>query len=384
MNEIKFFFKKNLEDFVVHEQLPFHPDWVGDFFYTLIEKRGINTMDIVENICKNFNLERKQVGIAGLKDKDGITQQRISLSKKYLNRIWWEFEFLTFLGNFWKIVCSWRHNEPLIIGRNSWNRFFIRLRANCIIEDQLKTTIEQRLKQISLRGFPNAYWIQRFGKWNKNFKKALQIFSWETDFFKKTESYEVKFKLQAFWSMWFNIYVMERLKQGLFLLDGDVMVNGWNAFWTDVAYYQQGKLSHFDYWKEKEHHAWEATWNPWGSLWESDFNNKTWFPTWMVLGKELILCKTGTVARAFDDKILEESWFLFNGAKISSRYHLYWFRRPLWAYPWDLRRVWDSNDLLLEFFLPTGCYASVFLAYLLKEIDPEGCKQNGLIIPLIQ
>lgn len=44
--------------------------------------------------------------------------------------------------------------------------------------------------------------------------------------------YEVKFKLQAFGSMRFNAYVMKRRKEQAFLLDGDIMVNSWNAFGT--------------------------------------------------------------------------------------------------------------------------------------------------------
>lgn len=42
----------------------------------------------------------------------------------------------------------------------------------------------------------------------------------------------MKFKLQAFGSMRFNEYVMKRREKQAFLLEGDIMVNGWNAFGT--------------------------------------------------------------------------------------------------------------------------------------------------------
>jgi tRNA(Glu) U13 pseudouridine synthase TruD len=44
-------------------------------------------MDIVQHLCYGMRLERKELGIAGLKDKNGITEQRISIYKKVLNRI---------------------------------------------------------------------------------------------------------------------------------------------------------------------------------------------------------------------------------------------------------------------------------------------------------
>ena len=54
---------------------------VNDIFF---EKEKLNTMEIVLWICKNMKLKREQLGIAGLKDKEGITKQRISISKKKL------------------------------------------------------------------------------------------------------------------------------------------------------------------------------------------------------------------------------------------------------------------------------------------------------------
>jgi tRNA pseudouridine synthase D (truD) len=41
-------------------------------------------MEIVLRICETMKLKREQLGIAGLKDKEGITKQRISISKKNL------------------------------------------------------------------------------------------------------------------------------------------------------------------------------------------------------------------------------------------------------------------------------------------------------------
>lgn len=118
-------------------------------------------------------------------------------------------------------------------------------------------------------------------------------------------------------------------------------------------------------------------------VWSSDFNPARWFPTGAVLGIEQLFCSKGSPARTFDDWQLEASSFTKGGLQISEQTQLYGFRRPLWIRPSELSWVWEEEDLILEFSLPTGSYASVFLASLLTEIDPQGCVSNGLIIPIV-
>jgi len=66
---MRFAFKSQLQDFVVDELLDFVPDTKGPFHYFRIEKKGINTMDIIDHLCAHSSLTRKEIGIAGLKDK---------------------------------------------------------------------------------------------------------------------------------------------------------------------------------------------------------------------------------------------------------------------------------------------------------------------------
>jgi tRNA pseudouridine synthase D (truD) len=39
-------------------------------------------MDIISHLTSNLPLKREDIGIAGLKDKEGITRQRITIYKK--------------------------------------------------------------------------------------------------------------------------------------------------------------------------------------------------------------------------------------------------------------------------------------------------------------
>lgn len=375
-----FSFKENPEDFIVREILPYELAWVGDFFYVYFEKSGINTMEVVMELCRELWLLRKELGIAGLKDKDGITAQWISIWKKSLNNCWWKDVFLKTLWGFVKILDTNRHTEPLAIGKNRGNFFKITLGYQQIPPEEVKLKIEDHLAASKSEPIPNVFWIQRFGRGNKNYKKAARIFSWDKD---SGDNYELKFKLQAFWSMWFNEYVMKRWKDKAFLLEWDIMVDGWNAFGSNVAQYIDNKLHHFDYRKAKEYHEKQDFWSIENWQWESDFNPDIWLPTWPVLWTEQLLCKAWTEARKYDDWVIQESKFGWLGSSISSRHNLYGFRRPLWITVPDIHRYWGENWLILEFSLPTGSYASSYLASILWDVDPEGCEVNWLIIPRV-
>jgi len=372
-----FSFKTTPDDFIVKEILDFDLDWIWDFFYILFEKRSTNTMDIINSICKEFNIKREDLWIAWLKDKDGITQQWMSISKKTLNYCWWQSKLLFFLQNITSIIQTWRHPSPLAVWKNKGNHFAIRLRKKSNLPENLKNSLEKNLVDSGSLWFPNVYWYQRFWKWNKNYKSVLKIFSWEE---KIPQNYEVKFKFQVFWSLWFNEYVMKRWEENKILLDWDIMVNWWNAFWTKIASLSNNKLQHFDYRKEKEDIIWKPFWEPKNPLWESDYTPWIWIPTGPVLWTEQLLCKTWTQGRIYDNYLLKTSKFLEWWDKIFKQFKIYWYRRPLLTIPQNLKWFRDNWDLILNFFLPTWCYASSFLAFILKDIDPKWCESNNLKI----
>lgn len=70
-------FKQTYVDFVVEELLPYPLHKHGTRCYVQIEKRNMNTMDLVKKIMQKLNFRRKQLGIAGLKDKHALAKQWI-------------------------------------------------------------------------------------------------------------------------------------------------------------------------------------------------------------------------------------------------------------------------------------------------------------------
>lgn len=143
-----FAFKSQLSDFIVQEELPFDLAGVGDFFYIFFEKEALNTMDVLMRLCTATDRRRKELGITGLKDKDGMTRQRLSIPRSKVKKIGGETAVLALLNTKVKVLKSGRHDIPLIVGKNRGNRFTIRLRKRAALPLQSRAKLEKNLVQI--------------------------------------------------------------------------------------------------------------------------------------------------------------------------------------------------------------------------------------------
>ena len=86
-NSPLFLFKQQSYDFIVEEILPFELAGTGDALYVLFEKQNQTTMGIIQFLCKELGISRMTLGVAGLKDKDAITRQWISIYKSALQKM---------------------------------------------------------------------------------------------------------------------------------------------------------------------------------------------------------------------------------------------------------------------------------------------------------
>ncbi len=397
-----FQFKSTNENFVVKEELWFKPSWKGDVFFVNFQKTWENTMDIIHHLCYWLKLERKELGIAGLKDKNAITEQRISIYKSVLNRIWWEKKFLEVLWKKTKILNTIRHEKPLAVWKNKWNHFTIKLESKSHINEEIKQKIEDNIKKIQEKWFPNCFGKQRFGKWYRNFYRSKEIFEQEkssplqrgTQGVQKNNNFEIRFKLQAYASMHFNEYTMNRRKKWQIFLWWDIMVNKNNAFGAKVGIYDQWKVVLFDYKKCKEDFESENIIQPYyisGEIVNLKNKNNEWIPTWPMLGFNMLTPPIDSKAYFRDIELIKKTEYESLGIKIAKKYKIYGFRRPLWTIPKNLKYSRDENkkdkfkkDLVLSFFLPTGSYATVFLGVIFDWIDEKTVVENWLEIPLIK
>ena len=149
------------EDFIVKEINELHFDGNGKYSYFLLKKKKYNTLRAVERIAEFHRIPLKDIGFAGNKDKNAVTEQFISIKngKK-------DFECtpindieLKFLG---------RGNEELFLGRLQGNQFNITIR-NLNSKDIEK--IKKSTKDNCL--MPNFFGPQRFSKNNHLIGKAI-------------------------------------------------------------------------------------------------------------------------------------------------------------------------------------------------------------------
>ena len=420
--------KSKPEDFVVEEVLwEWVPSWKWDFLYIFFEKENLTTMDIVDDLTKNFHLQRDEIWIAWLKDKVWITRQWISISQRSLNKIWWEELFIQTLWKKVRILEKSYNEVWLKVASNLWNKFEIRLRARQNISKEIKNQIENNVEKIIEKWFPNCFGMQRFGKWKKNFYEAKdylkQLAQEYNEKWKLKESdlpYHLRFLLQAYPSMYFNEYVLNRWEKWLFLLQWDILVDRFNSNWVKTAVYDSQKIYKFDYQKlkkekselnffEPEPHpnplligegistSWEGEVNaqdfyPVGgasakaSEWQFDveqYDENKRFSTWPMLWWNLLLPQEWSKARVRDNQLLQLAEFDEWMQQVFKIYNLRWVRRVLFIKVSDLKFEWDKDDIRLQFFLPTWSYATTLVSFILQWIDHLTLKDNSLLIPRI-
>ncbi len=387
-----FQFKSNNEDFVVKEELWFTLTWKGDVFFVNFRKNNFNTMDIVEHLCYGLKLERKELWIAGLKDKNWITDQRISIYKRVLNRIWWEEKFLEVLSQKTQILETNRHDTPLAIWKNAGNYFKIKLIAKWNITEEIQTQIENNIKKIQINWFPNCFGKQRFGKWYRNFYRAKEIF--ESQDLSVDDQFEIRFKLQAYASMYFNEYAIKRRHKWQTYLAGDIMTNWDHWFDIKVWIYDSGKVWLFNYEKTKAEFEEQNFIHPYYLSWETiDITKDSQWrkPTWPMIGFNMLMPPKDSKSYFRDLEVLQETEFEKKGINVAKKYNIYGFRRPLWATPKNMTYEREQNpkdkykkDLNLSFSLPTGSYATIFLGFMFEWVDDKTILENWLEIPLIK
>jgi tRNA pseudouridine13 synthase len=142
------------EDFRVTEIPLYLPSGTGDHVYLYIQKEGIGSMEAAARIAQALGLPRHAVGMAGLKDARAVTRQWLSLE-----RVNAEKAAALRLPNV-KILEVSRHRNRLKIGHLAGNQFEVIIRG---CRPHAKKLAEHVLAVLRSRGVPNWFDRQRFG-----------------------------------------------------------------------------------------------------------------------------------------------------------------------------------------------------------------------------
>lgn len=154
------------EDFVVEEVPAYEPCGAGDHVWLWVEKRGLTTMDLLNELARCLRRDERSFGIAGLKDAQAISRQWVSLEHADLRTV----EGLR--GERFAVLRASRHGNKLRMGHLRGNRFVVTLRGTAP-EDLGKA--QQNLAELVQRGVPNYFGEQRFGKRGANLQKGLDV-----------------------------------------------------------------------------------------------------------------------------------------------------------------------------------------------------------------
>ena len=156
--------KATPEDFRVDEVLGFDADGEGPHALLTVEKRGANTRWVASELARYAGLQPRDVGYAGLKDRNAVTVQHFSLP--FEGRA--EPDWNGLAATDFRVLSTARHRRKLKIGALKGNRFRITLRE---LSGEVGG-LPAKLDAIGKRGVPNYFGAQRFGHGGANVQKA--------------------------------------------------------------------------------------------------------------------------------------------------------------------------------------------------------------------
>lgn len=206
------------EDFEVEELPAYLPSGEGDHLFLFVEKRGLNTRDVVGRLARSTGVSEREIGYAGMKDRRALTRQWFSLPARGVDPA-------ALGGDGWRVLESARHTNKLRTGHLRGNRFRLRLRD---VGEEAEARARAIADALRRRGLPNFYGEQRFGRGGANIALGLQLLAGERGGpleRARRDRFTRRLLLSSAQAALFNALLAQRLEDGLFdrALGGDLM-----------------------------------------------------------------------------------------------------------------------------------------------------------------
>ena len=204
------------EDFLVSEELGFEPAGEGEHVFLLLQKRNLNTLELVHRIARVSGAPDRDIGYSGLKDRNAVTRQWFSVRMAgRAEPVWSDLETSGEI----RLLQAGRHRRKLRRGVHRANRFSLYLRE--LAGD--RSALEQRLVEVQRDGVPNYFGEQRFGRGGSTLVQARQ---WVADGARRIPRNRRSLYLSALRAWLFNSVLASRVSTGTWrsVLAGDVCV----------------------------------------------------------------------------------------------------------------------------------------------------------------
>ena len=208
---INAYFSKNSDDFVVREIPLYAFSGQGEHLIVEICKKDMTTQEALHALSEVSGVKMRDFGYAGLKDKQGMTTQFISMPRKF------ESMLANFSHEKMKILSLAAHDNKLRIGHLKGNSFFIRLKK---VMPSEAAKLEQAVRNVGDTGYPNYFGYQRFGKYGDNAQSGLELLKSGTVNGKKSKNPKLNdFLISAYQSDLFNRWLSKRVEISRFAQD---------------------------------------------------------------------------------------------------------------------------------------------------------------------
>jgi len=313
----------------------------------------MSTWKLITVLAKATGLQERDIGYAGLKDKNATTIQYISLPKRV------EKELNKNLTTPKIEILERSYNKAAIkIGHLKGNHFSIVLHY---INQKDAKFFNTTAKMMQSKGIPNYYGYQRFGEDSRSYLQGKQI----AHSGKKLKGSKEKLLVSAYQSYLYNRWLGSRVKLSTIISTNNIpqatkklnypealvkvlakQPQFFKLFLGDIIMpYPYGKIN---YVKDMQQSA-------------QAFKQKKISPTGLLCGANAKRAKS-------DSYYLEEP---YDDTELSS---LKGTRRYAWIWPRDVETLYDKKHqkLTVDFYLPKGSYATTFL----EEIGKFSLKEK--------
>jgi tRNA pseudouridine13 synthase len=319
--------KDRAEDFVVEEISAYAPEETGEFLFLRVEKTGLSAEQLVSHLARCLNIAHQDVGTAGMKDRQAITRQMVSVPLRCQALV------DTFAHEQIRILEVHRHRHKLRTGHLKGNRFSLLIRNT---EAEALDKAQAIGAELARKGVPNFFGDQRFGRDAETLKLGLELLQGTKSpgaIPRARRKFLLRLALSAVQSALFNRSLAERMRQGILhqVLEGDVMqvIASGGPFVVEDPGREQLR-----------------------------FDAREIVISGPIFGPKMKLPAGAIAVR--EDRLLEESGI---PRTAFDRYSNLTpgTRRPYLVWLDDLLIAEEPDGIRLEFMLPSGCYATVVL-----------------------
>ncbi len=203
------------EDFCVDEILGFEPEGEGEHVFLHLQKRELNTPELVQRISTLSGIHPRDIGFSGMKDRNAVTRQWFSVRMAGRAEPDWrglENEEVT-------LLAAGRHRRKLKRGVHRANAFRLLLRE---VEGE-REAIAARLERLRECGAPNYFGEQRFGREGSTLAQARE---WMRGGGRRLSRNKRSLYLSALRAALFNRVLADRVERGDWdrVLPGDTCI----------------------------------------------------------------------------------------------------------------------------------------------------------------